>query len=325
MKGIRKQRNVVALRVSRRRAFAAAGWAAASGWAVADGRPPGDADMPRLAPVSVPPAAAGTDRVFVLYRDLARFLRDPDPDRRAALRRALGGRHAAARAAYGAGLDDYLLDQVAGLGPAAARWSRLADAANVRGQVRDGLTRTRALLGADETPAVFLIFSRRFDGRTDGRNIFFGVDRFGHERLRGGVALLTAHEYNHIVRARSASFRTLLDAVVAEGLATACSELADPGRPLWEYLLFTPAQFAWYTPERLACLWAELGADLGAVDAARRSRYLDGAVAGPHGAPPRSGYYLGYLIVRAWLERGAPIAALTRMSASKIWAGSGYA
>jgi hypothetical protein len=269
--------------------------------------------------------AHGRGRVYLLYRDLARFLRDPDPDRPAALRRALGRRLTAATAAYGDGLEAYLLTQSAGLSAADAVWAQRADAADVAGQVRDGLSRARMLLGAHASPPVFLIFSRRFDGRTDGRAIFFGVNRFGTERLGDAVALLTAHEYNHVVRARAASFHTLLDGVVAEGLATACSELAEPGRPPHDYLLYSPAQLAWFTEDRLARLWADLAADPASTRAERRRAYLDGAGSGPFGAPPRSGYYLGFLMVHAWLRRGASLARLTRMPAEEIWLGSGYA
>jgi hypothetical protein len=319
---------MVASRVSRRAALAAAaGWVAAP---VAPVRT--DAESWRRdtedAPLPAPGGRGrgdGAERVFLLYRDLARFLRDPSPDRAAALRRALGPRLGPAAAAYGEGLEEYLLEQCAGLSPADADWARPADAADVAGQVREGLARARLLLAARESPAVFLIFSRRFDGRTDGRSIFFGVDRFGLDRLTDSVGLLTAHEYNHVVRARAASFATLLGGVVAEGLATACSELAEPGRPLHDYLLYSPAQLAWFTPARLARLWADLAAHPASTDAGRRRAYLDGATRGPFGAPPRGGYYLGYLLVRAHLRQGVPLARLTRMSSEEIWLGSGYA
>ena len=315
---------VVASRVSRRTAIvAAAGWVAAPPRVDGDGWPCSDAGAPAVG-AETSATVGGAEHVFLLYRDLARFLQDTDTGRRAALRSALGRRHAAAEAAYGDGFHTYLLDQMDGLCPHDAAWAAAADAADVPGQVRNGLARARALLRAGESPAVFVIFSRRFDGRTDGRSIFLGVNRFGTERLRDQVALLTAHEYNHIVRARAASFGTVLDAVVAEGLATACSELAEPGRPLEDYLLFTRAQRDWFTAERLARLWRELGADARAAGPARQ-RYLDGGHAGPCDAPPRSGYYLGYMIVRAWLARGISIAALTRMPAEVIWRGSGYA
>jgi uncharacterized protein YjaZ len=163
------------------------------------------------------------------------------------------------------------------------------------------------------------MYSRRFDGRTDGRRIFFGVDRFGADRLRDQVSLLTVHEYNHVVRARSASFRTLIDGIVAEGLATACSELAEPGRPLHDYLLFTPEHLAWFTPERLEVLWSDLAAGPLSDDPDRRRAYLDGGRIGPGGAPPRGGYYLGYLLVRRLLDRGASIADLTRAPSLDIW------
>jgi len=179
------------------------------------------------------------------------------------------------------------------------------------------------VLAADDMPPVYLIFSRRFDGRADGRAIYFGVDRFGGERLNDQVALLTAHEYNHIVRARAASFATLLGGIVAEGLATACSELADPGRPIHDYLLYTPAQFAWFTPDRLTPLWADIARDPACADPDRRRAYLGGCP-GPLDAPARAGYVLGYLIVRAWLDRGASLAALTRMPAAEIWAGGAH-
>lgn len=311
---------MVALRVSRRTAFvAAAGWVTAPGWADTDGWSCGVSPAP--SPDTTPAARSpGRARVFVLYRDLACFLRDPDPDRPAALRRALGRRHASARAAFGPGLESYLLEELAGLGPHDAAWAERADAADVPGQVRGGLARARSILAGDESPAVFLIFSRRFDGRTDGRSIFFGVDRFGDERLRDGVSLLAAHEYNHIIRARIASFRTLIDGIVAEGLATACSELTEPGRPPHDYLLFSPEQMRWFTSDRLATLWTGLASDPTSTDPLKRRDYLDGGSAGPCGAPPRAGYYLGYLLVRRMLDRGASIADLTRMPALELWA-----
>ena len=308
---------MVSVRVSRRHAFAAAaGWAA--GWrGEAEGEP-----VSREA-VSTPARAPG--RVIVLYHALARFVQDPDRDRRRALQRALGEQRTDVLAGYGPALDDYLLDQTAGLGLADAAWAAAADAVDLPGQVREGLARSRAVLAAGYAPDVLLILSRRFDGRTDGRGIFLGVNRFGETGLRERVRLLTAHEYNHIVRAGAASFDTLLDAVVAEGLATVCSELVDPGRPVWEYLLYTPAQYAWFTLARRAWLWAALARDAACTDPARRSLYLEGGRSGPHGAPPRAGYYLGREIVRAWLEQGASIATLTRMSTARLWSGSGYA
>jgi hypothetical protein len=306
-------------RVSRRNAFAvAAGWVAApprggSGWGCGGT----DVEQPQGSAPDVREASSA-GRVFVLYRALAAYLRDPDTDRVAALKRALGRRLVPAAAAYGPNLVQYLVEQTAGLGPHDAIWADAADAADVPRQVRDGLARARRLLDADAAPPVFLIFSRRFDGRADGRSIFFGVDRFGAERLRDQVALLTAHEYHHIVRARVAPFTTLLDAVVAEGLATACSALSDPGRPLADYLLFAPGQLDWYTPARLRRLWAALAADAASRDPLRRAAYLHGGCAGPYGAPPRSGYYLGYLIVRDRLARGASIADLTRMPTRQV-------
>lgn len=273
----------------------------------------------------VQPALGDDGRIFPLYRRLAGFLTDPVPDRRAAIRRALGDAYRPAAAAYGPGLVDYLLDQMSGLGPADAIWAAAADRAGVSEQVRQGLARARALLAAVQSPPVFLMFSRRFDGRSDGRNIFLGVDRFGEERLRDQVGLLAAHEYSHIVRAAVAPFSTLLDAIIAEGLATACSELVMPGLRPADYLLYPPGQIAWYTAERLAPLWADLGRNPVDTSPARRARYLEGGVGGPFGAPPRSGYYLGYLIARAWLGRGISIARLTRMHSAELWLGSGYA
>jgi len=176
-----------------------------------------------------------------------------------------------------------------------------------------------ALLEAEERPPVFLVLSRRFDGRTDGRRIFFGVNRFGAARLREGVALLAAHEYNHVVRARHASFETLLGGIVAEGLATVCSELAEPGQPLHRYLLFPPRALARFTPERLALLWRDLAAAPFSADPRRRRAYLEGGQTGPFGAPPRSGYYLGYLLIRRRMARGQTLAALTRMPTPEIW------
>ena len=104
-------------------------------------------------------------------------------------------------------------------------------------------------------------------------------------------------------------------------MATACSALTDPGRSLADYLLFAPGQLDWYTPARLRRLWAALAADAESRDPLRRSAYLHGGCVGPYGAPPRSGYYLGYLIVRDRLARGATIADLTRTPTRHIYEG----
>jgi hypothetical protein len=315
---------MVALRVSRRTALvAAAGWVAAPGWPDVDDWWCGSPTA--IAPPGNPSALCHGEGLFVLYHDLARFLRDEDTDRPRALRRALGRRHAAARAAYGDGFDAYLLRELGGLGPPDAVWAARADAADVPGQVRNGLARARFLLHEEEAPPVFLMFSHRFDGRADGSRIFLGVDRFGAERLRDQVALLTVHEFNHIVRARSASFGSLLDGIIAEGLATACSELSEPGRPLHDYLVYTPDQMRWFSEERLQLLWADLASDPYSTDVTRRRAYLDGGRPGPCGAPPRSGYYLGYLLARRRMEHGASIADLTRLPAEAFWPGAARA
>jgi hypothetical protein len=306
---------MVALRVSRRTAFVvAAGMVAA----------PGRADPDRLHAGGRRPTASVPDgvRVLDLSPELARFLRDPDPDRARALRRVLispAGRRALA--VHGPGLEPYLLDQTAGLSATDAGWAARAAAAGFRVQVERGIARARALLAADEQPPVFLLFSRRFDGRTDGRRIFFGLNRFGAARLREGVALLAAHEYNHVVRARHTSFETLLGGIVAEGLATVCAELAEPGQPLHRYLLFPPRALARFTPERLALLWRDVAAAPFSTDRHRRRAYLEGGQPGPHGAPPRAGYYLGYLLIRRRMAQGHTLAALTRTPAAGIWDG----
>ena len=72
-------------------------------------------------------------------------------------------------------------------------------------------------------------------------------------------------------------------------------------------------------PARLRRLWAALAADAESRDPLRRAAYLHGGCAGPYGAPPRSGYYLGYLIVRDRLARGATIADLTRTPTRHIY------
>jgi hypothetical protein len=308
---------MVAHRVSRRTAIVAAAGMVASpsraGLGLSRvGRPSRGAPEP----------AGGGSRILDLSPDLARFLRDPDPDRARALRRALispAGRRALA--VHGPGLEPYLLDQTAGLGAADARWAARAAAAGFRAQVERGFARARALLEAEERPPVFLLFSRRFDGRMDGRRVFFAVNCFGAARLREGVALLAAHEYNHVVRARHASFATLLDGIVAEGLATVCSELAEPGQPPHRYLLFPPRALARLTPERVALLWQDVAATPFSTDPRRRRAYLEGGQAGPHGVPPRSGYYLGSLLVRRRLDQGCTLAELTRMPTPAIWDG----
>lgn len=319
----RYTRIVVAVRVTRRNAFAAAAGLLTGGWRPdAPGREShqAEAERPNLALLSDAPP-----RVFVLYRDLARFVSDPDPDRRAALRRALGRRHTRARAAFGPGLAAYLRDQTIRLGADDVAGVACADRVDIVARVRDGLQRARMVMQVDTNPPVFLILSRQFDGRSDGRRIFIGVNRIGIERSGEAAAVLAAHEFHHVVRAASAPMTTLIDRIVAEGLATACSRLAIPGRGLAEYLLYPPGQLACYGQSQLEALWRDLAADPRSRDRLRRSQYLAGGRAGPVGAPGRSGYYLGYLIAQAWLSRGVSLAELTRMPSMELWRGSGYA
>jgi hypothetical protein len=308
---------MVAQRVSRRDAFAAAaGWMSGSAFGVP---PEAGAGQEPVA------ARAGDVPVFPLYRTLADLLRLPVAARPRALAECADGTVAAARAAFAGDLDAYLLAQLAGLAVEEADWAAFADDADLPAQAAGGVARARTLLGSVTRPPVFLVYSHRFDGRTDGRHIFLAVNHLGQSRPHDQVALLAAHEYHHVVRARVASFDTLLDAVVAEGMATACAALTHPWRPLSAYLLCPPGQIDWYTSERMQSLWRCFRAVCHQPNRAHRAAWLDGTTPGPLGAPPRSGYYLGYQIVRSWLDRGWSLDRLTRLPARTIWEGSHHA
>lgn len=124
--------------------------------------------------------------------------------------------------------------------------------------------------------------------------------------------LIIAHETGHVVREGNPATWTALggsidmshdeftercpfeEHMVGEGLSTALSEAIWPGRPLHEYLYFTPEQHAWCV-ENHAAIREGLRRFHGTCEAHYSLYGLD-AIA--PGSPERTQYYFGWMAVR---------------------------
>lgn len=149
-------------------------------------------------------------------------------------------------------------------------------------------------------------------------------------RWQEWLSYTVAHEYAHLVRnhlfprglvggrlvfLKSQEPETLLDAMVAEGVADAFALSLHPHmRPPWLDAL---------SPEVEARLWPRFRRRLGVGDTAEIRRFLFGD---GDRVPVWAGYTLGYRIVRAYLQRypRASPADLVALSARAIYEAGGF-
>jgi hypothetical protein len=167
----------------------------------------------------------------------------------------------------------------------------------------DARARCQRILSLDTTPDVYLLVG------------FFSPDGFafqikgewaiglGLERLTGSrlVPILVAHEYAHCARRRFTLPKTLGERLVEEGFAVALAARAFPARPEADHLLMRPGQVValrQYSEE----LWHALEPHLDSEDEAVAARLLYGQ-AEKREWPSRAGVYLGWQLVRRYLER----------------------
>ena len=127
-----------------------------------------------------------------------------------------------------------------------------------------------------------------------------------------------AHEVNHSVRilAGPGHGPTLLDDLIAEGIATAFDQAAFPGTPdPWDQAI---------TPSQECTLWKKTAPQLGS--AGLDAIWLFGGNFDGYEVPNWTGYTIGYHIVNDYRKRhpNAGWPAMTSASASTILAGSNY-
>jgi Predicted Zn-dependent protease (DUF2268) len=127
-----------------------------------------------------------------------------------------------------------------------------------------------------------------------------------------------AHEVNHSVRilAGPGHGLTLLDELIAEGIATAFDQEAFPGPPdPWGHAL---------TPSQECALWTKTVPQLGSTG--RDDIWMFGGSFDGYDVPNWTGYTIGYHIVNDYREHHPDVGwpALTSASATTVLAGSHY-
>lgn len=208
------------------------------------------------------------------------------------------------------------------------------------GDAAEALRRCLALLPGGEPIIQLMIGFFSPDGFTikveDEWQIGLGLERLGEVRR---IPILVAHEFAHWYR-RSHGLPTpvtLGERLIEEGLATHLSLLAYPERPLADHLFITETRlraFQDYKESLLAAVWRDLNNT--DEDEIQRSLYAwpgtqgdSNLFAGKRGgggevrrlpspvapdAPPRPGGYLGYEMVRRYLERHSEMTLREMMS-----------
>jgi len=180
----------------------------------------------------------------------------------------------------------------------------VAQEADLEEMARETVARCEALLPLEPEPEVYYLvgffspegFAFQVD---DGWAIGIGMERLGSLRL---VPMLLAHEYAHCYRRRLARPARLADRLVEEGFAVELAARAFPERPVQDHLLMRAGQVA-ALREYEGQLWQALAPMLDSQDQSFASRVLYGR-AGKREWPSRAGVYLGWRLVRKFLESG---------------------
>ncbi len=200
--------------------------------------------------------------------------------------------------------------------------------ANIKNLMQRGYDAARQLLSPRQDPDaigfVGLGTSNAFLMMVDGKpTIGVALEVFGKEIMGipmpyDDIPLWLAHEFGHAVRyaesdcllaqharrnfdmADMAANVPLLEILVDEGLATQTSAAAEPDAPPNRVLGFFPDQIAW-CEQNWDRLWGELAPRLdsppGTADYTRYFGFTAKDI------PPRAGYYVGWKLVRAFLDR----------------------
>ena len=225
--------------------------------------------------------------------------------------------------------------------PVLGRALRESDQAEPRKVVEDALHRCAALLPRPDLSARFLLLP----GDGESKQLVETMGGVTGVSLASQVTLLffwpttnwlswlaytTVHEYDHLVRnhllprgvsgGRSIYLKTqepdtLLDAMIAEGIADSLARQVFPHmRPPWLDALAIGQE---------SHIWPRVRRRLAVSDPTEIRRYLYGD---GDRVPLWTGYCLGYQIVESYLKHHleARPSSLTGLSASLIFAGSGY-
>lgn len=170
-------------------------------------------------------------------------------------------------------------------------------------------------------PSLFHFDGHVYDGEDRQARLLFGVDLISMIHAGPSVPAFFHHELFHLYQSEvlgeaepPENEAPVWWALWKEGLATYASHRMNPGLSLQETLWF-PADLAETGAAHRAEIAARLLADLDAGED-RAALYFQGNTA-PGGLPPRSGYYMGYLLAKA-VGDGRPLAELARMRPEEV-------
>lgn len=170
-------------------------------------------------------------------------------------------------------------------------------------------------------PSLFHFDGHVYESPDGEARLLFGVDLISMIHTGPSIPAFFHHELFHIYQSEvlGAAEPSENDAPVwwalwKEGLATYVSHRMNPELSLQETLWF-PADLAEKAAGQRAELARRLLADLeGGED--RYALYFQAGTA-PDGLPPRSGYYMGYLLAKE-VGEGRPLADLARMKTDEV-------
>lgn len=168
---------------------------------------------------------------------------------------------------------------------------------------QEAMTRCRLVLPMDPEPEVYYLvgfFSPDgFAFEVEGEwAIGIGMERLGSLEL---VPILLAHEYAHCYRRRRGRPTRLGERLVEEGFAVEVATRAFPERPEHDHLLMHAGQVAALRGYERA-LWKAIEPLLGSEEEAVAARVLYGQARRGE-MPSRAGMYLGWRLVREFMER----------------------
>lgn len=168
---------------------------------------------------------------------------------------------------------------------------------------REAMARCQVVLPVEPEPEVYYLvgfFSPDgFAFEVAGEwAIGIGMERFGELNL---VPILLAHEYAHCYRRRLGRPRRLGERLVEEGFAVELAARAFPERPEHDRLLMHAGQVAALGGYERA-LWKAIMPLLDSEEEAVAARVLYGQ-AERGGMPSRAGMYLGWRLVREFMEK----------------------
>lgn len=170
-------------------------------------------------------------------------------------------------------------------------------------------------------PSLFHFDGHVYEGKDGRARLLFGTDLISMIHTGRTLPAFFHHELFHIYQSEalgdtepSENASPIWWSLWKEGLATYVSHRMNPGLSLQETLWF-PADLADAGERHRMAIAARLLADFTEGED-KAALYFQSGTA-PEGLPPRSGYYMGYLLAKE-VGDGRPLAELARMQPEEV-------